>query len=390
MAGGSGTGGGSTTAGGSGTAGGAPFDAGTQPFAGLCDAYIDGLCSYYTRCGATQEKATCIAVNTDRFNPWFYSACLVDERRQMDGGRLAYDGRAAAACLHALRTGAPCSPNLNQYAPECDRIFTGLVPAGGPCTRTNECPATHYCDSTPAMCPGTCRPRKSVGSDAGINEECQGGYYVYAGRCRLYALTGLSCAALAPSTQLQECLPNVAFCDGTTCQPLQGDGGTCSADSNCAFPLRCGGSRCVPPAGAGETCGYGIFPMTPAIPCKFDLACSNGLGGGVCRALGVNGQPCFNAFECAGTRQCPGVFFGPTDAGFRIDAGTCQPPSTPGQPCSANENFCDVGAAYCQVDAGQCTLRSDAGSMAPCSTGDECTPPDNCVGGVCRRPYCVQ
>ncbi len=390
--GGSSTAGGSGTAGGAsggGTAGGAPFDAGSTPFGALCDAYVDGLCTYQTRCGAMNEKTSCISVFNNRFNPWFRPSCLVDEGRQLDAGRLGYDARAAAACLYALRTSAPCTSNLNAYAPECDRIFTGLVAANGACTRSNECAPTHYCDSTPSVCPGRCLPRKTAGADAGANEECQSGYYVYDGKCRLYALTGLSCAPIAPSTQLQECLPNVAFCNGSACLTLQADGGTCTGDTQCAFPLRCGGNRCVAPGGAGDTCGYGIFPMTPAVPCRFDLACSEGLFGGVCRALGVDGQRCFSPFECAGTRQCPGVFFGAEDGGFRIDAGTCQPPSAPGAPCNANESFCDVGTAYCRLDAGQCTLRSGVGSMAACGTSDECTPPEGCVNGTCRRPYCA-
>ncbi|MBL8954038.1 MAG: hypothetical protein JNK82_24895 [Myxococcaceae bacterium] len=378
------------TAGGTTGDGGVPFDAGSTPFAALCDQYFDALCTFYSRCGAMQDKATCLSVQDDRFNPWLRDACLFDERAQLDAGRVAYEDRAAAACLHALRVSAPCTQAIEQFAPECASLFRGLVPAGGACARSSECAPTHYCDSSVGMCPGRCVAKKPAGADAGLDEECQAGMYPYAGKCRLFALTGFSCAAIPPSNDPQRCIPNVAFCNGSACLPLQGDGGTCTSDSQCIFPLRCAASRCVRPAGTGEACGYGLFPGTPSVPCKFDLACSEGLGGGVCRALGVNGQGCFNQFECAGTRQCPGVFFGAgPDGGLQIDAGSCTPASGAGAPCTAAQNFCDVGPTYCNTDAGQCAARAAFGTMSTCTASEQCTPPDVCLGGVCRRPYCV-
>ncbi len=376
------TGGG--TASDAGTDAGTPYDAGTLGVDALCNQYFDAFCEYYTRCGFTESKVGCLGVVDNRSNPWFAATCLLEERAAIDAGRLAFDERAAAACLYKLRTGVPCAPNAApSYAPECDAILRGLV-TSGPCARSSECTPGNYCDASLAMCPGTCRPRKGAGATAASDEECQPGYYVYDGQCRLYALTGLSCAPVGSSSTPQQCRPGEAKCTANTCVALRQEGYPCMDDSDCGFPLRCAGGNCRHGVGLGQTCSYG-FTGAPAALCRLDLACSNGVNpdGGVCRPLGGVGSGCFSLFECAANLTCRGVIFGTTE----IDAGTCVAPALNAR-CSSIAD-CDLETAFCDADAGQCRPRRAPGSMGSCTTQDQCTPPDFCVAGSCRKPYCV-
>lgn len=390
--GGSGTGGGTAGTGGSagsgggaagGSGGGAAIDAGSIPLSQLCTEYIDAICDFYTRCGYTQTKAGCIQLTTQKFNPWFQMTCLQDEKAAIAAGRLAYDDRAAAACLYRVRNSTSCSSNQLMY-PECQALLRGRVTDGG-CAASYECDSSAYCDSTLGMCPGRCLPKKPAGADAGADRECQTGYYSYDGHCRLYALTGLSCAPLSGSSTPQQCRPGEATCVMGICQAPRMDGYPCAGDSDCAFPLRCNDMRCSLGSGVGQVCRY----TAPTQACKLDLACANPFGpdGGTCAPFFGLDAGCYSPFECAGNTVCPGVAFGQgPDGGFQITQGRCSVPYL-GAPCTSSFD-CDYATAFCQADGG-CGARRTRGSNGACTVEDQCTPLDSCVAGTCRRPSCV-
>lgn len=382
------TGGGSGGSTGGGTGGGAPTDAGTLTLGETCGQYLDAICEYNTRCGFTETKAGCLAVSL-KFNPWFPSTCLLEERAAITGGRATFDGAAAASCVYKLRNSLPCGANPATYAPECETVLRGQVTTGA-CARTFECMQGNYCDSSLGMCPGVCRPRKPTGADAGSSEECQPGQYEYDGKCRLFAFTGTSCAPIAPSVQPQQCRPGEAFCSAGTCIALRQETYPCTSESDCVFPLVCQNMTCVRRSAVGQRCSYG-YPSPPQ-PCKLDLACEGPFhsDGGTCRLPGGQGSTCFNEVECTGNLKCTTwslAFL--LDAGVQVDAGRCVQPAQAGAACvTGNGDTCERLNTYC--DAGQCRLRRDAGSMGSCLAEDHCTPPDVCIGGTCRKPYCAQ
>jgi hypothetical protein len=100
------------------------------------------------------------------------------EKGLIAAGTLEYQGDAAAACLDMLR-GVSCSEFLEMPPvwpqPGCQGVFTGKVPLGGACGRSDEC-ATEgsYCDWMEAT-GGTCKPLPGEGESCTLAGLCMPG-----------------------------------------------------------------------------------------------------------------------------------------------------------------------------------------------------------------------
>src|SRR5262245_8970134 len=106
------------------------------PESAFVDRLVDSLCTILSRCcsrgGYSVDGAVC------REN------LLSDTRAEVetyDRSRIRYDATAAADCIENVdATFSDCTAeqDLDDVA-GCDRVFAGLVPAGGACDSGNEC-----------------------------------------------------------------------------------------------------------------------------------------------------------------------------------------------------------------------------------------------------------
>lgn len=248
---GGGSGGGTATGGGS----------GGITLAGFCAAQQAAACAKDIRCGAATPGADCqklaVAWRGALINARL--DCLPpDLRTNLASGLARFDGAKAQQCLTAMETSATCTSAYSGVAadPSCNEVFTGTVASGGTCYGFNECGPGLYCDSTQALCPGTCRPRVPSGGAATSPFACEVGL---SGSYRPDA--GLVC--VPPVAPGQSCLVPGAFqglpCSGANSCQSTGDGGlTClplkTAGMPCSTPSSTS-ARSTPPAHPGAAVG---------------------------------------------------------------------------------------------------------------------------------------
>ncbi|MFK7990124.1 MAG: hypothetical protein AB8I08_29160 [Sandaracinaceae bacterium] len=147
----------------------------------------------------------------------------------VEAGRIAYDGAAASQCFGM----ATCT--LEDLDPEiCNRVYTGLVPAGGACTFGLDCA------NGPQFCvDGVCA------APAALGETC-------AGPCvegAFCSTTSMRCEALprvgeaCPSFRCED----AAFCDMTSqmCEARRANGEACDSLLQCES-FSCEDGVCTP------------------------------------------------------------------------------------------------------------------------------------------------
>lgn len=183
-------------------------------------------------------------------------------------------------------------------------------------------------------------------------------------------LSGLQCASL--------------FCKGTN---VVGAGGAVLGDA-----IQCG--TCAPRLAAGAPCDVAVDA------CDIGLSCF----GGVCRPLGLQGQPCAVWDDCSrpdvvckSNGLCGPVtpVGGPcqngTDCGNDIACDVtikvCTPIQygQPGSACDGEVHRCEAGV--CDSTTGRCpTVLADGAACDPADASKVCDDYARCFGGTCRIP----
>ncbi len=158
-------------------------------------AAADAVCTYGARCGQMPDVASCKAAAN------FDTQLLAD----VQAGRTKYDGKAAAACFDAMRSGS-CnySDPFNAGEPQaCKDAFKGTVADNGACYADTEC-VSGSCSSGSCSgsgcCTRACSPSTaavSVGGDcSGAGALCVSGAFCQYGTtstCAAKAAAGQSC-----------------------------------------------------------------------------------------------------------------------------------------------------------------------------------------------------
>ncbi len=290
--------------------------AGDPPPVALHDfgpAAEDALCDWAVRCVHVPDRPTCQRL----IDPKSY-----DTRRAEDAvaaGRLAYDDRAAGACIDATRHANCLATPFTD--PSCGEIFTGLLGEGATCTSDYECAGGGGCGGTTCdaqCCLGSCGPPLTgqppdppqlarVGESCTTHQDCVlGAYCETDGRC-----------TPMPDAEGERCLFGCArgdlYCDTT--------------DLVC-HRYGAAGESCDP---AGQT----------APPCDPSWSFCDG----VCTPRPGPGEACDDTRVCIASSFC--------------DGGTCRAREAAGAPCTASDQ-CDV---TCDLSAGKCV------EYATCTTG---------------------
>jgi len=291
----------------------------------LLEAAAPVICAYYDRCfGRLMSEfggVDCAA----RFRAGLEEGSFSYLAAAVDDGRVAYDGRQAAACLTAY-PGLDCSSNPAELA-TCSGMLRGLVTEGSPCRLTQECATGLFC-RLDAGCPGTCQPRAAVGGPCSSYEYC-------AEELACDFSTQLCVAPIPESGSCSTDATDLPPCTaGTYCDPTTGT---------------CRDSLTIYDGAAGEACGYAVGPGY----CQRGLFC-----------VADPGASLTESAHCA-------------DVGFGAGAA-CR---------EAVPEACPEGS-YCAIadDATEGTCQPLPGDGAPCTDDEACAPWLTCVADICRPP----
>jgi hypothetical protein len=203
-----------------------------------------------------------------------------------------------------------------------------------------------FAHNTPAACksdPGKLADGTVCGQDA----QCQSTYCKKPNNSDACGVCGQRSAAGGACQKAEDCTFNLA-CGGGTCTAWVMAGGTCDNTHPCLPPLHCSGGTCATPVQAGGNCTR--TAQGDNCDGTKGLFC-NGATTGVCQM-----------FQYGNAGQACGVTLNP------VNLTVCTASST----CSAQTN-------------GTCV--APAADGAACGTGNVgCTPPANCVNGICTIP----
>jgi hypothetical protein len=218
-------------------------------------ATVDALCTYAARCGQMPDVASCKAAA---------GADMGQLSADVQAGKIKYDGKAAAACLDAMRS-ASCNhsdPFNEGEPPACKDALKGTVADNGVCYSGSEC-VSGSCGggvcSASGCCQGTCNP--SAGSAAATPI---GG--------KLPA-EGQSCSPTGASYP-SACDSMLDYCDSVSlkCVLKIAVGGDCSTGASCVAYATCDSTgHCVANPGAGDACDDVNGPQ-----CLGSLFCESG------------------------------------------------------------------------------------------------------------------
>lgn len=291
----------------------------------LPEAVAPIICAYYNRCLGRLLADLGGPDCTATFHARLGEGLLAYLATAVSAGRLAYDGRQAAACLAAYPQ-LDCSSDPGELT-ACSGMLRGLVTADSPCRIAQECAPGLFCELD-AGCPGTCQPRAAIGG---------------------------------PCTSYEHCAEELA-CDFSTqlCVAAIPESGSCSTDDTDVLPCEAG-TYCDRTSG---TCRSSTTMYDGAV----GEACGDAAGPGFCRA----GLYCVTDPGASLTESAHCV-----DAGFA--AGAACRDSIP--------DACPDGS-YCAIpdDATDGTCQPLPGDGAPCTTNESCAPGLVCVGDTCRAP----
>ncbi len=209
-------------------------------------------CENLAACRLMPDVDSCLATTFPE-----RSGTLKTVAAAVQAGRIAFDPKAGAACLEAIRA-RPCTwTAVLRDIDVCRAVLTGQVPAGEACVINDEC-VTGGCDrpSGGGICSvGVCARIVQDGDSCGPDTPtvCREGSYCEFGTtggyiCKKYALVGMGCGAG------QSCLRGLV-CENDVCAERPGAGEACvlhcdPTDTHCdATSL-----VCVPDRAAGEVC----------------------------------------------------------------------------------------------------------------------------------------
>lgn len=260
------------------------------------------------------------------------------------GGKLTYDGAAAAACL-ALAVEHCDELDFVDGPPVCQTVFKGKASQGAGCGFNVEC-ASNYCFEK-TDCPGVCKKRVALGGKCTDNDKCVAGALCFGGLCvaDIPKDVGAACDPV-------KCKPGLYCSSKEKCTALQKLGAACDIVGSCVS-----GTQCI----------------------------DTGTGG-TCQAMPKKGQACSpDPFTDAST-QCAAGLVCFNDGG---DSGTCEPKVAIGGAC-LNSTHCGGWDVHCVGPAGKGTCQLLSAKGGPCQPADlalgewnGCLAPWTCSGGVC-------
>jgi len=269
---------------------------GTVAITDLGPSVETASCAHEVRCGVYADEATCEAA---------FSADFGQLEVDVAAGKTAYDGKAVADCLAALRNQS-CSitVELSTSAPAaCGRAVVGTLATGAACYTDEECASgtctTSVCTTT-TCCMGSCaapNPPVAIGADCSSpTAVCADGSF-----CQTAAGGGATCvakfAAGQPCTALTDCATGtLCVNDPTTgasiCGKLPAHGASCLASQFCdASTDYCNLATgvCTSRVAAGGARPTGA----ECVAATFCDATTS-----TCKALGMTGAACTSAGEC--------------------------------------------------------------------------------------------
>ena len=231
----------------------------------------------------------------------------------LEAGTVSYDADRFRQCLtqQATSCGQMMGTVREDFA-ACRDAFAGNIAPGGECHVSEECAGNAFCDSSSLVCPGVCRPRKTLGEACGKDSDCS--------------------YSAGPATCWGEMGPPV-------CVPL----------------------NVHPDAGKGQTCGLVRSTSSHELTsCQPGLWCEpTGPDSGSCQSVLAAGANCTSSGSwCAEGQACVG--------------GRCQPivfQTTAGTPCGTETQYCDPRARLECVN-NLCEVYTDGSAGSPCRTGD--------------------
>ena len=243
-------------------------------------------CDFLVACGVAPDCPTCLASIGLGDNQ------LATMKVDIAAGTVAYDGRAAAACVDQFKNLASCKQTVigdiaTRIDATCGKVFTGLLPAGSACFFSDECADKGICGnqtcSSNGCCAGTCLARPvpiPLGGDCSnplLNQDC---------------VDGTVCAANATG--------------GGTCKVRLAAGARCGPYDRCVLPYHCGGTvdpvtnegTCTGPPARGQTCDMSGDCDDALDYCDPNYVCVARIGlGGACSAP----DACISFATCNGT-----------------------------------------------------------------------------------------
>jgi hypothetical protein len=269
---------------------------------GFCRGYFAILADIETRCSGAAAAGVAV-LYSDPLPPCQRFASSIA------GGRTAFDGSGAAACLAGLAAyGQSCGTDMSQVA-ACDSVITPLVPVGGTCQ-------SYYLINVSPECAG------DAFCNEGANQACSGA-------CVMRSPLGTPCDPLTT---------DVRCTAGTTCD---------TANTKTCVTAPTPGAADQPCTGSGRgSCARGLY---------CDSSAGDGGSTGVCRAQRQSGA-CASSAECASPTHCAGA----------AGAQTCAPIKAVGDACTPGWGECAI-FSFC-VDVGGTNRCSDTGR----AVGDPC------------------
>jgi hypothetical protein len=280
---------------------------------------VAAYCRLAVACTEMPDEATCM--ETIQSQPGY----VVTLQQDIDGGKIKFDGNAAARCLATIEGLSNCKKSQAGVAAAgavfedgCAGMFTGTVAVGGACFFPDAC-ASGLCQRTdPACspskqcCAGTCA---NVPPPIPVGGDCTS------------PMANQSCAAGSTCRAAQPGQPNICTI------PVATEGAPCTSLDECLYPLFCdvvsatgGTGTCKRPVATGETCNpQGLqscddgrdvcmqetLKCTPKVAVGAACTPNNCVGWGVCMnaicvarpKLGERCDPTFGA-QCLGGSVC--------------------------------------------------------------------------------------
>jgi len=267
---------------------------GPIPLESYCTRYASVTCDAAARCD-------CLGgIPVELCRTFQRSECADDVEAPVRAGRRSFDAAAAGDCLAAIgRIIGDCSLDGDDWPGPCDRMFVGLVAAGGDCTDDLDCRAGLECWSD--LC--TALPREGTacldGSYCATDHFCGGG-----GLCHAVRRAGGACP------EGGEACADDLYCDTRTdvCAPYVASGGACGhASWACDDDLYCSPatSTCRPVPGVGGDCADSSGDCAEGAYCDALMTC---------RARLPAGASCADSEHCL-SDDCVGGFCEPVSGG---------------------------------------------------------------------------
>jgi hypothetical protein len=315
---------------------------------------LSTLCQMLLNCvglADAGDTSDCLNAANQNATSYLNTPTLVAEA--VDAGKTTFNPGAAPACLAALKAEQCGHLSWGTWLlPEaCDDLFTGTVPADGPCAADVECVSGTFCQ--PGHLDGGC------GTCLPINPLCDQDWQCPSGKTcnpidQFDPEVGNECGT--PPTLAGQGEP----CSQVRCE----DGYYCDTDLSDPVCLALGQN--------GDACPWGGPPTS----CAYGLTCVPGPSGneynGTCLPWKALGQYCENEFQC----------FGFADVLCDLSSHTCVDAPSSG-PCLDGDTYsgCNSATSYCDTSGASptCTHFIVDGDTCPTNQPGVCDPNSSCV-----------